>query len=386
MFYDSDKGTKCNPGAGTIIDTSWYPPPKDEFEKYEPPQRDRGHDWIISPYGSLNKDDGIVGGGSLALYKYNFRIAPFDYRLKITALYASKPQSVNLRFQGDFYNIIKGLLFRFDAYTSQMHYTDFFGYGNETRYNEDLFLNSEYYRKKQRTFSFKPSLALNLNSHLYLEGSLIFESNDVEINKSLIANFPSGGYGTGHVREAGAGLTVLYDNRDSADNPSGGFYWNTSAFVYPGIFDNPGAFSFIESDIRYYQPIKFGTDHILAMRAGGKNLWGEYPFFKSASIGGQNSLRGFNQERFAGDASLFSQVELRTYLSEIRFVLKGKLGFHLFAETGRVFAKNETSDLWHPSFGGGLWVTFFRNYINAFMTLGFSNESTTLYFDLASGF
>jgi hemolysin activation/secretion protein len=97
---------------------------------------------------------------------------------------------------------------------------------------------------------------------------------------------------------------------------------------------------------------------VLALRAGGKQTFGTYPFHEAAFLGGASTLRGWTEQRFAGDAAVYGNAELRAYLSEIFFVLPGELGIFALADAGRVFLDGESSDAWHSALGGGLWVAF----------------------------
>ena len=65
--------------------------------------------------------------------------------------------------------------------------------------------------------------------------------------------------------------------------------------------------------------------------------------------------RGYERQRFAGDASLYAGSELRLYLGPFKFLVPVMYGPLAFAETGRVFLDGEDSRAWHSSAGGGLW-------------------------------
>ena len=118
----------------------------------------------------------------------------------------------------------------------------------------------------------------------------------------------------------------------------------------------------------------------------GEKVWGKYPFLSSVFLGGSSNLLGFNRERFSGDASIYSTAQMRTYLSKVRIIINGDFGFHAFAETGRVFAESKYSKLWHPSFGGGLWLSYLDREFNFVVTLAKSEESYLFYFGLGFNF
>src|SRR5204863_1487470 len=99
-----------------------------------------------------------------------------------------------------------------------------------------------------------------------------------------------------------------------------------------------------------------GGRHLqLAARVGGQRRFGTYPWFDAASIGGVTD-RGYHSHRFAGDASLYGNLELRAYLGPPIFqsIFPVRFGLLGFVDDGRVWLKGESSNQWHPSRGGGL--------------------------------
>ena len=126
----------------------------------------------------------------------------------------------------------------------------------------------------------------------------------------------------------------------------------------------------------YFQPT-------LALRAGAEKVWGAFPLHEAAYVGGEATLRGFRNERFAGDASLFAGSELRLFLADVVFLLPGELGVLGLADVGRVFGAGEPSDRWHSAGGGGLWIRWVDAYTLS-LAVARGNELTGLY--LALGF
>jgi len=170
---------------------------------------------------------------------------------------------------------------------------------------------------------------------------------------------------------------------ETPDQPSGhGMRVVLSGFVSPAALDvqetYEGADGYVTGHVGN-QSVQF------AVRAGGQRLFGTYPWFDAAEIGGAND-RGFHSHRFLGDASAYGNAELRAYLGRPEFssVFPVKFGVVAFADTGRVWKKGETSNVWHPSFGGG----FLMKPVGTSMVLravaARSDEGTLIY--LGSGF
>ena len=77
----------------------------------------------------------------------------------------------------------------------------------------------------------------------------------------------------------------------------------------------------------------------LAARIGGKKLWGEFPYYEAAFLGGAANLRGLPEERFAGDASFYGSVELRAFLTRLTFILPIDMGVFGLTDVGRTYFK-----------------------------------------------
>src|SRR5256885_9657584 len=80
----------------------------------------------------------------------------------------------------------------------------------------------------------------------------------------------------------------------------------------------------------------------LAVRVAGKKVWGTYPFYEAAYVGGATTVRGFVEHRFAGDAAVYGNVELRLSVAKF-FILppRGLGGFGL-GDAGRVTVSGAT--------------------------------------------
>jgi hypothetical protein len=113
----------------------------------------------------------------------------------------------------------------------------------------------------------------------------------------------------------------------------------------------------VAADLATYLSADIPLHPVLALRAGGKNVVGAYPYFEAAFLGGSANLRPFRSDRFAGDAAAFGSAELRLELTHLFIIVPGTQGIFGFADAGRVFVSGEDSDKWHSGAGGGLWFS-----------------------------
>ena len=180
-------------------------------------------------------------------------------------------------------------------------------------------------------------------------------------------------YGTDSFGQVGAQGEILYDTRNNPGYATRGFFVRVAGVVYPEAWDVESAFGSIDGEARTYVTARIPTNPTLALRAGGKKVWGTFPFHESAFLGGpgltgsgasNGNLRGFRKNRFAGDTALYGNSELRLVLAKIKLLVPGELGLFGAADAGRVIYSGDPDDAdsWHTGVGGGLWLSFLRRW------------------------
>jgi hemolysin activation/secretion protein len=132
--------------------------------------------------------------------------------------------------------------------------------------------------------------------------------------------------------------------------------------------------------------LRVPTEPTLALRLGGKKVWGEgeIPFQEAAYIGGGSTLRGFGSFRFAGDASLYGNANLRFSLANFKILFPTEFGVLALADAGRVWVDRESPDGWHTAVGGGVWFAPMRRAYTISLTYAGSTEGNALY--VSAGF
>jgi outer membrane protein assembly factor BamA len=169
------------------------------------------------------------------------------------------------------------------------------------------------------------------------------------------------------------------DTRDDEVFPQRGILAELYGSVYPSTWNNPYTFGKLRAELRTYLHAERLLGMTLAGRIASEAVFGKYPFFEAAFIGGSPNLRGYNRQRFAGDASVVANLELRIPLARYTVLVPTRLGISALAETGRVFLAGEDSKRWHPSVGGSLWFSFVNRSITASLSVARSVELTGVY-------
>jgi len=385
-FYDSGNKTSVTEGAGTVYDDSDYPEPENETEKFEPLFLDRGHDWIIIPKIGFNSDDGFIFGGGLQLHKYNFREVPQEYKQELFVSYATRFGKGTVAYLGDFYSLVRDGRLNLVIGGTELLITRYFGYGNETTFDIDLEKN-DYYRVDQRLITLFPTLYYNFNNKITGNVGLSFvETKSSLVSDTLLTGFKYGDYGMGILNPLGIHLGLEFEGRNNIEFPTNGYFISLAGSIFPAVFNIPETFYKTNFDLRGFITHPSISWLTLALRAGGERAWGKYPFYAGATIGGIESIRGYNQDRFSGDAALFGQAELRMFLTNLNLILRSKFGINAFVETGRVWVTGEDSQKWHPSYGLGLWLNYLDGMFILSSYIATSPERTTFAFGLGMGF
>ncbi len=323
-------------------------------------------------------DIGPFFGGTYSFRKYGFRMDPYLYKLNFNAGYAPAKKSLtglvaDLDF--DFMGIIKNAKMNFHFRKSGLEINNYFGQGNETYFNNNAY-ESNYYEVVHEEFTVNPSISFPRHKPLYFNSGIIFKNFDVKQSDTI--DYISKSLTTSPVNLLGVSGGVTYDKRDHPTAPFKGYYLSFQGNYYPGIFDEAYNFGKVSGDIRGYWGYKQNIS--LGLRIWGEKVIGDFPFFESAFLGGSRLLRGFAGERFAGDGALLGSAEFRLKLFNMNILLPEAVGIFTFAETGRVFVKGESSNLWHTGYGAGLFMFLLNRDITFRFTVARSKEREKVFY------
>jgi outer membrane protein assembly factor BamA len=164
------------------------------------------------------------------------------------------------------------------------------------------------------------------------------------------------------------GAFLRYESVDDAADPHKGGKYSLEWTNYA-----PGLQRYVV-DVRHFIPVT-STDRIgLRAQTLFTHSTPDVPFFMLPTVGGIDTIRGFNQYRFRDRNALVLN-------SEYRRPLGGFLDLVAFADAGRVFARAQNLGLrdLHPTAGIGVRVKFGSRVFFG-IDLGFSDEGHKLWF------
>ncbi|BAX78548.1 BamA/TamA family outer membrane protein [Labilibaculum antarcticum] len=335
---------------------------------------------VVSPNANLNfvSDDGLILGAGVIVKTQGFKKEPYGSLHKVLVNYAFAYPSVELKYSGEFKQVFRKTDFLTDIHYNTPNFQGYFyGLGNETgnlqtdddAYNRIRMGQFVIHPRFRRYLGDKHSIAIgSFYQKLELKATpnrFITDFTNPNNNLNPLTDFNTRRY-------VGLSANYLWDSRDNLVTPARGIYWSSSWKYYKGVEENDQDFHKLETDLRMY--FSFGRPQrtILAIRAGAAHNSSGYSFYQANKLGLKSNLRGYRQDRFAGDDIVFQNTDLRLRLTRFKsYFLRGDVGILGFNDFGRVWLENENSNKWHHGYGGGFW---FAPYKLMVITANFSHS------------
>ncbi len=411
-FYDSRGKNRFAKGKGAKIDERPYkrPPARILRARYA---LDWGMQAVTAPIIRVNPDMDVFVGVTYHRQYFGYRKDPFSSQhffkvglAKDNDLEGIKPF---VSYTGNFRQLMRDLDAKVHLKYSGIQIIRFNGFGNKTEIPEP----SSFYKVEQNHFVFAPTFEFragehkgdmphvgmgSLRSKLTLDFGPIIKYSNTPLSSNrekFIGSLDSPLYGTGSFGQVGALGEISYDTRNSLGYPTRGIWVRFAGAIYPEVWNVQSTFGSIDGAASTYLTARIPTNPTLALRAGGKKVWGTFPFFESAFLGGSGfvgsgissgNLRGFRKNRFAGDTSLYGNSELRLVLTKIKLLVSGELGVFGAADAGRVIYDKDpdNADKWHTGIGGGFWLSFLQRQQTLSVAVVKGDDLTGVY--LRAGF
>jgi hypothetical protein len=381
-FYDDSGHTTAEGsrhfGVNTKRHVEWV---GSDTNRYPP--REWGTWWRPVPWFHVSNDLGLFAGIGFLRTEYGFRREPFASEIRGRIGYSTGAQAFRADLDGEFHPENTARFYRVRLRASGIETLHYYGLGNDT----PNLGNSSFYRVNQQRYIAEPSLVLPVAPHLDLSVGPFARYTHTGDNPGRfiepLQDTLLGGRGFG---QAGGQVGLEFDNRDRPVNPLSGIHIAATAEVDPGVWDVPSTFGAGEVRADAFVSAPMPGLPTLAIRAGGRKVWGSFPFFESAFLGGSSTLPGYHSHRFAGDASIYAGAQLRLTVGTAFLALPAVWGVYGDFASGRVYVDGDSPGGWHSGGGGGVWLGFLDRQ-NA-LSIGFasSNEGTLVQAGIAFGF
>ena len=252
------------------------------------------------------------------------------------------------------------------SYGNFFPFYNFFGLGNSTALNQDLY-DANFYRARYRGVTLTGFLERVLLQRSILRIGPTFEY--------YVTNFAPSSYlgglnqtpGTSDIRPNTSTQRLLslnavfdLDLRDRQSFARRGVRLRAQHDTYRQLAGAQSTFGLTQGFAEYYGTARLGLPVTLVLKGGGAKNYGpnaDIPFYKFASLGLREGLRGYYRNRFSGDASLYYNSELRLALGQVK---NGFLPFYYglfgFYDQGRVYYQGNSPGGWRTGYGGGFYI------------------------------
>ncbi|MGM9478180.1 BamA/TamA family outer membrane protein [Pedobacter sp. GSP4] len=318
---------------------------------------------FIFPNLGFNNDDGLAIGLALKFINPGFRKMPYSNSQSFSFLYSFATGAFKFNYTGEWLHAIGKADFLIQSYINAPSNTqNFFGLGNETFFDESQ-NNISYYRARFDLYQVNAALRWRTKKSIFSIGpSYQYYRYDADENVGRFISNPgflhSSDSATVDQDKMFAGLILKYsfDTRNNVMLPSKGVLIDVGVLGYKGVNSYSNSFGQLNPSVAVYQKLDRKGNVVLADRIGGGVTVGKPTFYQSQFLGGHGNLLGYRQFRFAGEHSIYNNLELRLKLGDfVNYVLPGQVGFMGLYDVGRVWERNEKSEVWHHGVGGGLY-------------------------------
>ncbi len=315
---------------------------------------------------AINPDDGIfLGAGMRFTRQKGFRQYPYSALHQVMLSHSFSTEAFNFKYNGAWIGAIGKADLTAEALIKAPDNTqNFFGRGNETEFDRTGNFK-RYYRTRFNLMDFNMALRWRglKGSSFSLGPALQYYHFDRDENQGRFINNTEKllTYDSAMIDsdKTHLGLIATYtlDQRSDPVLPKWGTYVNVELQGYTGLNNVSKTFVRILPEVALYKSLNARQTIILANRTGGGLSFGKTTFYQSMFLGGQGNLLGYRQYRFAGQHSLYNNLELRISLADFgNYIFKGQFGITGFYDIGRVWQSGAQSGKWHNGGGVGLYL------------------------------
>ena len=348
-----DPGDRVETGPRTAWDRKpWNAPHVPTYASWIPP-RDWGRRTLFPMFRVGGSSDlGLLLNLGLSSTGYGFRKLPWADHQTARVTYSTELERFRADYAGRYRFESSMLVAGLDARYSGIEVIRFYGFGNDTDDPGD----DELTRVKQRELMLAPSLRRGIGSAAELSVGVVGKLvRTTQVTGSILDEVSP--YGIEETGQIGLQSSLDIDTTDRVGLPTRGFRVRLAGSAYPAAWDLESAFGEVHGEISAWASAADAPlSPTASVRLGGKQVFGTYPFYESAFLGGAETVRGLDRQRYAGDAAVWGSAELRVRLARVSFLAPGQIGLIGLADFGRVYLDGESSSRWHRGVGGGLFV------------------------------
>jgi hypothetical protein len=352
QIYDRGRVSGVTYGLDTLFDRR---PWEVKDDVLVPPRADLGVRYTPLAGLSFRRNIGIAPRIGVARYAYAFAHRPYSSMVKLEGEYGVTFHGVRAGLTVDKRFELSPLHVMLLARMSDFEMVHFGGYGNVTA---DPAGTGSYFDVRRKQWLLHPAMAVAVGANTDISIGPVVQHGVTDSARSRFVS-DTRTYGSGTFDQAGVQVDARYEwrgVRDDVEHTHHRVLVEMAGLYVPAMMDVRSAFQVASLAMGASITLPIPSHPFFVARAGGKKLFGDFPFYEAATIGGEGTTRYMDTERYAGDASLYASTELRIPVTHFKLVIPLRVGLIGLAEVGRVYTDGFSSGGWHSRTGEGIWL------------------------------
>lgn len=324
-----------------------------------------------------NPDMGAVPTLLIGQQKMGFERNPFTSRFDVKASYFSLTQAFDISGNAHFSHVFGDWNLKFSGRATSHNFTEnFFGFGNETIDHSNFDFNRVYLQH----FSGGISTYYKGEYGSRVEIGVRYQNSDAELNSSL-----QGVNALGTKEFIIGEVDFGYRSVDDENYVTRGMDIKGESF-YSMQTNSDQTTLGIDPSLTFWNAIDSDRDLVLKTAIDGQIRIGDnVPFYQSVGIGADSGLRSYRQQRFIGQDALTGHADLLYRFTPTKTKLFPLRTFaYLGYDIGRVWIEEESSKIFHQSYGGGFMATM-GGFFDAKISYFYGEEGGRLAFGINFG-
>ncbi|MEM7416195.1 MAG: hypothetical protein AAF389_11900 [Gemmatimonadota bacterium] len=350
QLYDHE-GANGVEGDGPDIDDRPF-----EVWEWSEEDRDQPVDWGKRTFpifwSGYSSDLGVLIGGGARIVTYGFQKHPVATDFDVRGAFS--PQTVKGIFEvdGRINRENSSLFWTVAGRVSRLDVLSYYGLGNDQPVS-----GSEAFHEVDLTrASASVGFGVSPEPWFELSGFARIERSSTQENAGQYFETLGPVYGAGEFIAASVGGRLVFDPLIGDQRTGNRFRLHLFGEVFPKALDAERTFGRAGGDLSVLLATSTWPGASIALRGGGEQAHGRFPWHRAAFLGGTGTLRGYDEHRFAGESSLWGSAEVRLRVAKPRVVVPVGLGLFGFTDTGRVFVDGESPGGWRTALGGGVFL------------------------------
>tara|TARA_R110001606_G_scaffold68010_3_gene155302 strand:+ start:6248 stop:9931 length:3684 start_codon:yes stop_codon:yes gene_type:complete len=336
---------------------------------------------ILTPLIGFNPDDGIKLGVSNIFTTYGFERKPFTSQHSFSGAYYFATNGFEFKYSSEFANMLGNLNLGINAtFTSPNFATNYFGIGNNSANPDAKGLQEEEFNRVRISkiiagsyLKWRSDLDAELKLGINYEAMKVENTLGRFLNSELAADNPV------FNRQEFINTEASY-HFENTDNPAFSTMGMETELVagYTSSLNKMGDFGYVIPSISFQHKLVSNGQLVLATKLKSHFTFGNsYQFYQAASIGGNDGLRGYRNQRFTSKNSFYHSSDIRLNLKEFKTnLIPLNIGIFGGFDYGNVWGEQNSTfknTPFNTSVGGGIFFNA-ANLMSGNISLFNSND------------